>query len=203
MILYYFLIAFVISLFGTIPIGLIAVTVVDHTISKGQRAGIMIALGASFFEFFYTYVALVGLDFMATHEQYDHYIQVATCIIFFALGLYFFFSKTPAKKETEVKNDDQRVFWKGFITGSMSIAIIPFWVFIGLFLKTCDIIMISAVDRIAFSIGSAFGAFAIFVGYAVVSKKIVERFAWASKMSNRVSAFVLFGLGFIQLIRLL
>ena len=53
----YFIIAFFLSALGTIPIGLITLTIAQKTLEKGKVAGWQIAMGATVIEFVYTLIA--------------------------------------------------------------------------------------------------------------------------------------------------
>ena len=199
--LLYFLVAFVLSFVGGLPLGLITLNIVQRTVQNGIKAGIMVSLGATIIEFAYTYVALVGLDMFATSDQVNLYINVAATVVFFSMAIYFLFKKNDDfKKASDYNYFD---FFRGIMIASMNVLIIPFWVFITLWLMTYNFHFEKQPTIISFSIGSALGALAAFVLYIYISDLVMKKSAMINKYTNKVIAFVFLGLGIFQLYKFL
>lgn len=199
--LLYFLVAFVLSFVGGLPLGLITLNIVQRTVQNGIKAGIMVSLGATIIEFAYTYVALVGLDMFATSDQVNLYINVAATVVFFSMAIYFLFKKNDDFKEASDYNYFD--FFRGIMIASMNVLIIPFWVFITLWLMTYNFHFEKQPTIISFSIGSALGALAAFVLYIYISDLVMKKSAMINKYTNKVIAFVFLGLGIFQLYKFL
>lgn len=118
-ILLYFFIALLLSFLGSIPIGLITLTITQQTIEKGKKSGIMIALGATIMEFVYTYIALISLDFFSTTNAVDFYIKILATIVFLGMGLYYLFKEDKATNQKLISYDYVD-FLKGIIVGAVN-----------------------------------------------------------------------------------
>ena len=92
-IIIYFLIGLVLSFLGSIPIGLITLTITQKTIEKGRISGLMIALGATVMEFVYTFIALISLDFFSNNETIGNYIKMFATVLFLGMGVFYFLKK--------------------------------------------------------------------------------------------------------------
>ena len=71
----HFLLGFVFSFIGSIPFGMINLTVVDTTIHKGLRAGIVLGLGAAIIEFFQAIIAVLFTHIFIDNPQIAEWIQ--------------------------------------------------------------------------------------------------------------------------------
>lgn len=183
------------------PTGLITVTVAQRTIEAGKKAGYMLSFGATVIEFIYTYIALYGLTFFQENVATNYYMQVFATVVFFAFGLYNFFKESQPPTTTS-DNYDYFDFGRGILVAAMNILIIPFWLFIALWLSGYDMIFDSQANIIVFSIGSALGALAVFIGYAELGHYILARIGKIVKYTNKIVGVVFVILGIYQLTQL-
>ena len=198
----YFIISFVISAIGSLPTGLITLTIMQRTLEAGKKAGYMLSFGATVMEFVYTYIALYGLTFFQESVATNYYMQVFATVVFFAFGIYNFFkeSKPPAAPTDSYDYFD---FGRGFIVATMNVLIIPFWLFIALWLSgSYDMTFDSQTNIIVFSLGSALGALAVFIGYAELGQYILARIGKIVKYTNKIVGVVFILLGIYQLTQL-
>lgn len=200
----YFFAAFIISALGSIPMGLITLTIVQRTLESGKKAGRMLSLGATLPEFIYTYIALVGLTFFRESIAVNHYIQIGATIVFFGFACFFFFKKNQEFKiEKEETKYDYFDFGRGVLIATMNLLIIPFWVLIGAWLSTYDMAFDTTYRIFIFSLGSALGALVIFLAYAELGEFILQRMAKIVLYTNKIVASVFFALGVYQLTQLI
>ena len=194
----YFLISFIISAIGSLPTGLITLTVMQRTVEAGKKAGYMLSFGATVMEFVYTYIALYGLTFFQESVATNYYMQVFATVVFFAFGIYNFFKES--QPPTTLKNDyDYFDFGRGFLVATMNVLIIPFWLFIALWLSGYDMTFDSQANIIVFSIGSALGALAVFIGYAELGHYILARIGKIVQYTNKIVGVIFVILGIYQL----
>jgi threonine/homoserine/homoserine lactone efflux protein len=166
-----FLIAFTLSFVGTLPPGLITLTITQTTISEGKSAGLRNGLGATIPEFLYTYVALIGIDFLLDHADISYYIQWASVVIFLALGLWFWFAKPSEIREVQVKANHRKFFLRGLTAGFFNFLIVPFWVVVVGWLRAN---------------GYALGALLAFVLYVELGAVILRRFQEVAAYVNKI-----------------
>lgn len=197
----YFLVAFLLSAVGTIPIGIITLTIMQRTLEAGKKAGMAVAFGATIPEFFYTFIALFGLDFL-NNEAIQQHIKTVAVFIFFALAIYYFFKKTKPITLDKHKGN-RRDMGRGFLAGMMNMLIIPFWILVGIWLQSYDYQLNTHTQLITFSIGAALGALFIFWLYVLLGSYILRRIGSFIQYTNRVIACFFLALGVYQLVQLL
>ena len=197
----YFIISFIISALGSLPTGLITLTIMQRTLEAGKKAGYMLSFGATVMEYVYTYIALYGLTFFQESVATNYYMQVFATLVFFGFGAYNFFKES--KPPVAPKNDyDYFDFGRGFIVATMNVLIIPFWLFIALWLGNYGFTFDTQTNIIVFSIGSALGALAVFIGYAELGQFILARIGKIVKYTNKIVGVVFMILGLYQLTQL-
>ncbi len=199
--IYYFFIALILSLLGSLPIGIITLTIIQKTIEKGNQSGLMISLGATIMEFVYTYIALISLDLFTKNLAIGNYIKIFAIVIFFLLGTYYFFKKTSPKLK-QTSEYDYFDFLRGFVVGLMNMLIIPFWIFLGIWLKSNGMAFDDHTCILIFSLGAAIGAFLAFLAYIWFSGFISKKVKTINQYTNKVVGVLFLGLGVFQLIQM-
>lgn len=197
----YFFVALFLSFIGSLPIGLITLTITQKTIEKGKRSGLLISLGATIMEFGYTYLALISLDFLTKNIEVGSYIKIFAIVLFMVLGIYYFFKK-PSPKLKQTKAYDYFDFLRGAIVGLMNVLIFPFWIFLGIWLESNGMFFESQTSIITFSFGATIGAFLAFLVYIWFSGVIEKKVAIINQYTNKVVGAIFLGLGVFQLINL-
>ena len=197
-IFFYFIIALVLSFLGSLPIGLITLTITQKTIQNGRHSGLMIALGATVMEFIYTFIALLSLDFFTQNTAIGNYIKIFATVVFLVMGIYFLWKKNSAqlKAASEYNYFD---FLRGFIVGVMNMLIVPFWIFLGIWLESNGISFEKNSIIFVFSIGAAIGALLAFLGYILLSEYIVSKTKEINRYTNKAVGVLFLGLGIFQL----
>ena len=196
----YFFIAFFLSALGSTPIGMITLKVTEKTIHDGFRSGVMVALGATVIEFLYTYIALSSTDFFLDNVNINSTINLIAMVVFFGLGFYHIFkkSKVVLNHSGEYKTFD---FFKGLILASMNMLIIPFWIFLVIWLKNYGVELSTNFEQLIFSAGAAFGALIIFLLYVRLGKFIATRIQKVAFYTNKLVGSLFLMLGIYQLIQ--
>jgi threonine/homoserine/homoserine lactone efflux protein len=175
------------SFVGTLPFGTINVSVTEAAIQRGVRVGIYMGLGASFVEFFQSYIAL-SFYHILTHNPAVERMIILICIpIFLAIGVYYLFKKntTMAKPTSTASNAIGAA--KGLMLSSLNLLAIPYYVFIGGYLYSSEYISLKARFIAAFASGVVAGSFLVFVLYAKLGQVIKKK---SEKMSHYASKIV-------------
>lgn len=194
----YFFISLILSFLGSLPIGLITLTIVQKTIQNGRQSGLMIALGATIMEFVYTFIALISLDFFTENTSIGNYIKIFATAIFLVMGFYFLWKKNSAVVQP-TKEYNYFDFLRGFIVGVMNLLIVPFWIFLGIWLEANGVLFEKNLDISIFSLGAALGALLAFLGYILLSEFIVNRTKEINRYTNKAVGILFLGLGIFQL----
>ena len=198
----YFIVALLLSFLGSLPIGLITLNISQSTIQHGRQSGISLSLGATVMEFVYTYLALISLEFFTQNTGINQYIKVAATFVFLGMGSYFLFKKTTTNLRP-VQAGSYFDFFRGILVGAMNMLIIPFWIFLALWLQSQGLFFERTDQILFFSLGSALGALIAFVGYVGLSEYIMKRLATVNRYTDKVVGWLFIGLGVFQLWQLL
>ncbi len=158
----YFLIAFIISILGTLPIGLITLTIAQKTIEEGRNTGILISLGATLMEFIYTLIALISLGFFNQNPLLGNVIRIIAIFIFLGMGIYLLIKKNKNRELKNKKINNNYAFLQGIIIGIMNVQIILFWIFLSLWLEGYGIFFDENINIIIFSLGGSIGSLLVF-----------------------------------------
>ncbi len=199
--IWYILVAFFLSALGSIPTGMIAISVIQRTIENGTRGGVMVIMGAFIMEFVYTYVALSFLDVFKKAEEYGTTIQYISIVIFLLLGIYYLSKKVKPPKAKQ-SNYDYFDFGHGFIIGALNLLIIPFWMFAGLWLESNDMKFNNHLQIFAFSLSATLGASVVFLAYVKLGEYVVKHLESIIRFTDKVIGVFFFLLAAYQIFQI-
>lgn len=199
-----FVIAFMISALGSAPPGLINMMVLERSISRGKKAGVMTAIGTFIPEFVYTFLAAYAYTTINNNVELGQNLKLGGGLVLIVLGSFYFFRRPeePEVNYASTKKDSYRGFRKGFFTASINMLIIPFWAFVAGYLGSHGYALAGLGDISAFALGSALGALVMFLLYVRLGHFILRRISTVARYSNKFLAVLFLSLGLYQLIRL-
>lgn len=188
-----FFLALAISAVGTLPPGLITLTIVQTTVQEGKKAGLLNALGATIPEFIYTYLALVGADVLFKDAALNYYIQLASVVVFFVLALWFWFTKPKDfTSPAEVKANRHKYFLRGVAAGFFNFLIVPFWLFVIVWLQANELVVTGRPAILLFSLGAALGALLVFLLYMEAGNWLLKKIAAVRQYTNKAIGLFFF-----------
>lgn len=201
--LIHFAIAYGLSFIGSLPFGMINMTVAYTAIQKGMRYAIWTAAGAALIEFIQVFIALKFTWLFSENAGVERIFQIIATIVFFIGGIYFFFlakAKSPTVEMTHGRRRNE--FFKGLMISSLNVMVIPYWIFYATLLSTNDILVKDNPHVFVFSAGTMLGTFSLLIGYALLGARILSRSVQITKWVNKFIGLLLFGFGVYQLIGL-
>jgi threonine/homoserine/homoserine lactone efflux protein len=146
-----------IGLCTSIPVGPIAILIIQRTLQKGRLHGFFSGLGAASSDTFYALLAIVGLSVVLSFiEENKLIIQIAGSAIMMIFGIYIFF-QNPAKN-IEKSKGEKSSYWVDYIT-SFSLTLsnpLMIFLYIGLFAQYNFVTSESHFIEIAIGIISVF-----------------------------------------------
>ena len=111
-----FFAGFLLSLMGSIPPGLISLTVAQTSIARGFTAAMVLATGAAFAEFFQAWVAVLLTDWFLSHPMAERWFHWAAMPVFFVLGFHLLFlAKPPNPSMPVIPTTMRRQFLRGLV----------------------------------------------------------------------------------------
>ncbi|HAD10898.1 MAG TPA: hypothetical protein DCF33_00520 [Saprospirales bacterium] len=187
---------FMLSLMGSLPPGLISLTVSQTSIQRGLAAAWAVAAGAAFAEFFQAWIAVVFTDWFLSHPVAERGFQWAALPVFLVLGIHLlFFAKSPTLKKTVVLPSLSNQFRKGILISVFNLLAIPYWFVYCGWLRMEGYWKDGTGYTLIFSIGVSLGTFAALGLYAWLGQAILKRSSSVAKYANRVIGLLFLGLG--------
>jgi threonine/homoserine/homoserine lactone efflux protein len=186
-----------IGLCTSIPVGPIAILIIQRTLQKGRLHGFFSGLGAATSDTFYALLAIVGLSVVLSFiEENKLIIQIAGSAIMMIFGVYIFF-QNPAKN-IEKSKTDKSSYWQEYLTAFFLTLSNPLMIFlyIGLFAQYNFISSESHFFEIAIGICSVFlGAglwwFLITLLASIFRKRFNIRGLWILNKATGLLIFVI------------
>lgn len=187
---------FGLSLMGSLPPGLISLTVSQTAIHKNRAAAWALAAGAAFAEFFQAWLAVLFADWFLSHPVAERGFQWAAVPVFFILGIYLLFlAKAPSLKNPEVMSSLRKQFGKGLLLSAFNLLAVPYWfVYVG-WLRMEGWWKEGMVHTLVFSFGVTMGTLAALGWYVWLGQLILKRSSFMARFANRFIGLIFIGLG--------
>jgi threonine/homoserine/homoserine lactone efflux protein len=187
------------AIVGALPFGLVNLTVLNVTFEKGNGAAIKIAHGAALVEVVFGITALVAGGMLASHIEGNIIVSYITAGVLIIGGVFF-----VSKKQ---RNSDQRKpgfsgFLKGILLNLISIQVFLFWILAITFLSSRELLQYDLLSILFFVSGIWLGKMAVLWMYMNLSNRILSRSRIISKNINTIIGLVLFGLAFVQVLKI-
>ena len=192
-----------IGLCTSIPVGPIAILIIQRTLQKGRLHGFFSGLGAATSDTFYALLAIVGLSVVLSFiEENKLIIQIVGSAIMMIFGIYIFF-QNPAKN-IEKSKGEKSSYWVDYIT-SFSLTLsnpLMIFLYIGLFAQYNFVTSESHFMEIAIGICSVFvGAglwwFLLTLLASIFRKRFNIRGLW---ILNKATGLLIFVIALVALI---
>ncbi|RMG85251.1 MAG: hypothetical protein D6714_06260 [Bacteroidetes bacterium] len=196
----YFFLGFTLSFIGSMPLGIINMTVAQTSIRQGLKMGILVSAGAAFVELIQAFVALKFTWLFVENPSVESALNLIALLIFWGLGIYYIFlakNATPHTAETE-RPSRMRGFLKGMAVSSVNVLVIPYWIFYGSYLTSNGWLKTENNCVLTFAVGVMVGAFALFVLYARMGQLITTRADKMTRFVNKFIGVIFIGFGIYQ-----
>lgn len=183
-----FLFAFSITIIGSLPFGLVNLTVSDTAYRNGISSATKVAFGASFIEIIYGLIALITGSYISNYIHINKGIRILALVIPFVVGIIFFFRKT--KTMAIEKNNNSGVLY-GMILNLISVQMFLFWLAAITYSQKFVNFGLSANEIIFFVIGIWLGKMLVLWLYANFTKYINRKSDFIAKNVNRIIGTVM------------
>ncbi|MFN4256901.1 MAG: LysE family transporter [Saprospiraceae bacterium] len=186
---------FGLSLVGSLPPGLMNLTVARTAMQRGLWAAGSVAAGAAAAEFFQAAAAVVFSDWFVAHPASEQVFRWLAAPVFLALGAYFLFWAKPPRHSPETDVRAGRAFVKGLIISVFNLLAVPYWIFYCGWLRLEGWLSDGFSDMILLAVGVTLGTFAALMLYAWAARKMAEGSVSVGRWANRLTGAVLLFLG--------
>ncbi|MCU0346373.1 MAG: LysE family translocator [Saprospiraceae bacterium] len=201
----HFLIAYGLSFVGSLPFGMINMTVAHTAIRKGMHQAFFTALGAALVEFLQVFIALKFTWLFAENPSVERVFQVIATVVFFAGGTFFFFfaKSKPDISESDVKPSKRGDFLRGIGISSLNLMVIPYWIFYATWLTSKGVMVHDNLHVVLFALGTMSGTFTLLMLYALLGARILSKSEVITKWVNKFIGLLLISFGVWQVVKML
>lgn len=167
-----FLVAFVVSYIGSIPPGLINISVMQMSIQGHRAAALMLGLGAIMIEFLYAAIAITFLQLFQNNDTIYLVLQIVTAFGLIGLGISNYLSNTTSKSVGTMRRFRKRAaFTKGLLLGLLNPLTIPFWLGVTTYLLSTNWISLDGHFFWTYLAGLAVGTYILLITVDILGSK--------------------------------
>lgn len=199
-----FFFGFVLSLVGSLPPGLISLTVAQTAIVRGLKPALAVAVGAAAAEFFQALLAVVAADWFLRHPSVERFFQWGAACVFLILAIHLLFFAQTKVPEAHLSryHSLSRHFLKGVVVSAFNLLAIPYWFVYCAWLRSNGWWQDGKVATALFATGVVFGTLLTLGGYALLGQWIRQRAEKIALYANRMVGVIFLGLGLKTLVTL-
>ncbi len=201
-IIWHFLIGMVVSFIGSIPLGSVNLSVLQTTLDRGIKAGLIFALGATIVELAYSYIAIKFSAYLLANRDVELYIQLVAIPAFVTLSLYSFNKKSRPADKPKVAGNKKSNFFKGVLIGLVNPLQIPFWVAYGTYMLSNNWIKNDSALLNFFVLGIICGTSLLLTLVVLGGNKLDKQFNLTRYNMDKAIGILFMGLAVFQTVKL-
>ena len=95
-IIFHFALGFIAAVIGAVPFGLVNLSVIDNTLSHGERAAFLVSAGATLIEIVFVLLAIFLGSRLAVYIENNRWIEFFILLVLLTAGISFFLRKNKA-----------------------------------------------------------------------------------------------------------
>jgi len=158
MLLQTFLLAFFVSLLGSIPPGTINVSVMKLGMEGRVWEGYSLAVGATLIEWVYVLLVIQFQIFVNDQAIPKDLFILITAFVMAALGIYSLLKRSSNQFSSGVDRGKRRGFIKGLLLGVLNPLAIPFWLAVSFYFESNSWVLLDDFSGWLYSLGVVFGS---------------------------------------------
>lgn len=201
---------FVLSWLGSIPPGLISLSVAQTAALRGLRAALVLGAGAAVAEFFQAWIAAEAAGWFLQHPTVERGLRWAAVPVFLGMGAWLTFwpnagsagAAAPTASPVTEGKTIAHFFLKGLLISVFNLLAIPYWLAYCAGLRSTDWWREGWWPTLIFSAGVTTGTFLALALYAAAAQWAVQRSDAVARYANRTVGVIFLGLGLWMVSRL-
>ena len=183
---------FVLSLLGSLPPGLINLSVAYIAIRRNFVAAMVLGTGAAFAEYFQ---ALAAVALVGVIPSFKAIFDWVAAVVFLSLGLYMLlWPQKPGQPDEIDEVSLGSYFNRGILISIFNLLAIPYWVTYCTWLQAEGWWSNETSDMLVFAAGVSTGTIGAFGLYAWFSAKILQRVNNIARIASLVIGLTFLGL---------
>lgn len=195
----------ILSLIGSLPPGLISLSVAYTALERSLTAALVLAFGAAFAEFFQAWVAVLLTDWFLSNPAASAIFEVAAMVVFIILGCYLIYWAQPPQKPKAPDSGTLPVFFlKGIVISAFNLLAIPYW------FTYCGWLRMegwwgedTTTNTLLFALGVTLGTCLALALYAWLGTLMIRKAAQFARHANRFIGLLFWALAMKTLFKLL
>lgn len=184
----------ILSLIGSLPPGFISLLVAHTSISKGPKAALWAASGASIVETVQAWLATVIATWLLANPKVEQGFQWAALAVFLSVGTYLIFRAPDLKmkKEHYMPQSPWRQLGRGALISLFNMMALPYWFAYCGWLNVNGWWPDSPFSVVFFSLGVGLGTFSALAMYTWAAQLAIDRAAQIGQYMNRFIGIVFY-----------
>ena len=199
-IILHFAIGFIAAVIGAVPFGLVNLSVVDSTLSRGEREAFLMSAGATLIEIVFVLLAVFLGSRLAGYIENNRWIEFFILLVLLTAGISFFRRKN---KGTSEKVLIMHAFVKGISLNILSVQVLLYWFVAVAFLQANSQIVFTLECIISFTLAVALGKMLTLLFYRLLAEKIKSKSSFIARQINYIIGTILVGLAAVQLLKIM
>jgi len=198
----FFILGLLSSFVGGLPFGLVNLSILNVSVTKGSREAFNIAFGASCIEILFAwaafYIGEIILNFILAYP----FIKTSIIAVLLIAAIFFLRKKNSIniKKQTTLKIHG---FFRGILLMSVSFQVVLMWIAIIAYMKSNALVNTQLITLTLFLPGVFLGKMIAYYLYDKLSHYIQNNFQRIAQNINRIVGYLLLLIATIYIIKLI
>jgi threonine/homoserine/homoserine lactone efflux protein len=183
------------SFIGTLPLGMLNLTILQLSLANKQKQAIAFSLGATVIEFAQIGITLLAMNVLLTIPQLSNIFSMISIPILIYLAV------KNLKKGTHTEGGQltpKSTFYQGIVLGFVNVIVYPFWLLWGnIFVQNGWLIPMPEA-YFYFSFAAAVGTFGAFLFFILLGKILWKRLVRLQGIIDKLIAYTFLGFAAFQ-----
>jgi threonine/homoserine/homoserine lactone efflux protein len=194
-ILHHLWLGFTSSFIGTLPLGMLNLTVLQLSLANRQKQAITFSLGATVIEFAQIGMTLLSMNMLLAIPQLSNIFSIISIPILIYLGIKNF--KKDPNTEGELLTP-KSTFYQGIVLGFANVVVYPFWLLWGNIFVQNGWLSPTPSAYFYFSFAAAIGTFGAFLFFILLGKILWKRLTRLQSLIDKLIAVTFLGFAAFQ-----
>ena len=183
------------SFIGTLPLGMLNLTVLQLSLANRQKQAIAFSWGATIIEFVQILITLLGMNVLLTIPQLSNIFSIISIPVLIYLAVQNF--KKGSNTEG-VLLSPKSTFYQGIVLGFANVIVYPFWLLWGNIFVQNGWLIPTPEAYFYFSFAAAMGTFGAFLFFILLGKILWKRLTRLQGIIDKLIAFTFLGFAAFQ-----
>jgi threonine/homoserine/homoserine lactone efflux protein len=184
------------SFVGTLPLGMLNLTVLQLALNNKQPQAVRFSFGASVIEFVQIFFTLLSMNILLKTPHVNTFFSIISIPILVYLGV----KNMKNSANTEGGNlTEKNTFYQGIILGFANVVVYPFWLLWGNIFVQNGWLIPTPMAYFYFSLGAGMGTFMGFFTFILLGKILWKRLSKLQNIMDKVIGITFLGFAAFQL----